>query len=283
MVLEELRRATVKRLGEVYPRGEALWLWREMLMRIKGWGQVELAIKAGDEVSEYLQRKVEEVTEQLLRKEPVQYIFGMAEFYGLQLKVTPDVLIPRPETAEMVDMIVKWADGRTDLRVLDLCTGSGCIAVALARNLKFAQIAAIDLSSKALAVASENVKTLKVKVDLKLGDALQLKDEPTPKYDIIVSNPPYIAESERTSMDSNVVDHEPQMALFVPDSDPLRFYHAIARYAMTALVSGGMLYFEINPLYSIRLREELQQQGWDDVVVEADMQGLNRFIHCVHP
>lgn len=283
MVLEELKRATVKRLGEVYPRGEALWLWREMLMRIKGWGQVELAIKAGDEVSEYLQRKVEEVTERLLRKEPVQYIFGMAEFYGLQLKVTPDVLIPRPETAEMVDMIVKWADGRTDLRVLDLCTGSGCIAVALARNLKFAQIAAIDLSNKALAVAAENVKALKVKVNLKLGDALQLKDETSPKYDIIVSNPPYIAESERASMDSNVVDHEPQMALFVPDSDPLRFYHAIARYAMTALVSGGVLYFEINPLYAIRLREELQQQGWDDVVVEADMQGLNRFIHCVHP
>lgn len=283
MVLDELRRATVKRLGEVYPRGEALWLWREMLMRIKGWGQVELAIKAGDEVSEYLQRKVEEVTERLLRKEPVQYIFGMAEFYGLQLKVTPDVLIPRPETAEMVDMIVKWADGRTDLRVLDLCTGSGCIAVALARNLKFAQIAAIDLSSKALAVAAENVKALKVKVNLKLGDALQLKDETSPKYDIIVSNPPYIAESERASMDSNVVDYEPQMALFVPDSDPLRFYHAIARYAMTALVSGGVLYFEINPLYAIRLREELQQQGWDDVVIEADMQGLNRFIHCVHP
>lgn len=283
MVLDELRRATVKRLGEVYPRGEALWLWREMLMRIKGWGQVELAIKAGDEVSEYLQRKVEEVTERLLRKEPVQYILGMAEFYGLQLKVTPDVLIPRPETAEMVDMIVKWADGRTDLRVLDLCTGSGCIAVALARNLKFAQIAAIDLSSKALTVAAENVKALKVKVNLKLGDALQLKDETSPKYDIIVSNPPYIAESERASMDSNVVDHEPQMALFVPDSDPLRFYHAIARYAMTALVSGGVLYFEINPLCAIRLREELQQQGWDDVVIEADMQGLNRFIHCVHP
>lgn len=283
MVLEELRRATVKRLGEVYPRGEALWLWREMLMRIKGWGQVELAIKASDEVSEYLQRKVEEVTERLLQKEPVQYIFGMAEFYGLQLKVTPDVLIPRPETAEMVDMIVKWADGRTDLRVLDLCTGSGCIAVALARNLKFAQIAAIDLSSKALEVAAENVKALKVKVNLKLGDALQLKDETSPRYDIIVSNPPYIAESERASMDSNVVDHEPQMALFVPDGDPLRFYHAIARYAMTALVSGGVLYFEINPLYAIRLREELQQQGWDDVVVEADMQGLNRFIHCVHP
>lgn len=283
MKLDELRRESVGRLGEVYPRGEALWLWREMLMRIKGWGQVELAIKAGDEVSEYLQRKVEEVTERLLRKEPVQYIFGIAEFYGLQLKVTPDVLIPRPETAEMVDMIVKWADGRTDLRVLDVCTGSGCIAVALARNLKFAQIAAIDLSSKALAVAAENVKALKVKVNLELGDALQLKDETTPKYDIIVSNPPYIAESERASMDSNVVDHEPQMALFVPDSDPLRFYHAIARYAMTALVGGGVLYFEINPLYAIRLREELQQQGWDDVVIEADMQGLNRFIHCVHP
>lgn len=283
MVLEELKRRTVGRLGDVYSPGEAQWLWREMMMRIKGWGQVELAIRAKDEVSEFVERKVDETTARLLKKEPVQYIFGMAEFYGLQLRVNENVLIPRPETEELVDMIVRRANGRSDLRVLDLCTGSGCIAVALARNLKFPIVEAIDLSPEALSVAKENVAALKVNVRLKQEDVLKLKAEAAPKYDIIVSNPPYIAESERASMDANVLEHEPQMALFVPDSDPLKFYHAIAGYAMTALVSGGMLYFEINPHYAAELREYLTRQGWDEVVVEADMQKLNRFIHCIRP
>lgn len=281
--LSALQRATVQSLSAIYPQSEAQWLWREMMLRIKGWDRVQLAIRANDPVSDFVRRKVSETTSRLLAHEPIQYIFGMAEFYGLQLHVSPAVLIPRPETAELVDLIVRQTDDRPDIRVLDICTGSGCIAVALARNLRFPLIEAIDLSPEALDIAARNASDLKVRVNFSQRDALHLSPEPSPRFDIIVSNPPYIAEREKSSMDANVLDHEPAMALFVPDSNPLIFYHAIATYAMSALVPGGRLYFEINPLFASRLVNDLKAQGWDDVNVLPDMQRLNRFIHCSRP
>lgn len=281
--LSALQRATVQSLSAVYPQSEAQWLWREMMLRIKGWDQVQLAIRATDPVSDFVRRKVSETTSRLLAHEPIQYIFGMAEFYGLQLHVSPAVLIPRPETAELVDLIVRQADHRPDLRVLDICTGSGCIAVALARNLRFPLIEAIDLNPEALDIAAQNASGLKVRVNFSQRDALHLSPEPSPRFDIIVSNPPYIAEREKSSMDANVLDHEPAMALFVPDSNPLIFYHAIATYAMSALVPGGRLYFEINPIFASQLVNDLKAQGWDDVNVLPDMQRLNRFIYCTRP
>ncbi len=281
--LSALQRATVQSLSAVYPQSEAQWLWREMMLRIKGWDQVQLAIRATDLVSDFVRRKVSETTSRLLAHEPIQYIFGIAEFYGLQLHVSPAVLIPRPETAELVDLIVRQADHRPDLRVLDICTGSGCIAVALARNLRFPLIEAIDLNPEALDIAAQNASGLKVRVNFSQRDALHLSPEPSPRFDIIVSNPPYIAEREKSSMDANVLDHEPAMALFVPDSNPLIFYHAIATYAMSALVPGGRLYFEINPIFASQLVNDLKAQGWDDVNVLPDMQRLNRFIYCTRP
>lgn len=281
--LSALQRATVQSLSAVYPQSEAQWLWREMMLRIKGWDQVQLAIRATDLVSDFVRRKVSETTSRLLAHEPIQYIFGIAEFYGLQLHVSPAVLIPRPETAELVDQIVRQADHRPDLRVLDICTGSGCIAVALARNLRFPLIEAIDLNPEALDIAAQNASGLKVRVNFSQRDALHLSPEPSPRFDIIVSNPPYIAEREKSSMDANVLDHEPAMALFVPDSNPLIFYHAIATYAMSALVPGGRLYFEINPIFASQLVNDLKAQGWDDVNVLPDMQRLNRFIYCTRP
>lgn len=281
--LSALQRATVQSLSAVYPQSEAQWLWREMMLRIKGWDRVQLAIRANDPVSDFVRRKVSETTSRLLAHEPIQYIFGMAEFYGLQLHVSPAVLIPRPETAELVDLIVRQADDRPDLCVLDICTGSGCIAVALARNLRFPLIEAIDLSPEALDIAARNASDLKVRVNFSQRDALHLSPEPSPRFDIIVSNPPYIAEREKSSMDANVLDHEPAMALFVPDSNPLIFYHAIATYAMSALVPGGRLYFEINPIFASQLVNDLKAQGWQDVNVLPDMQRLDRFIYCTSP
>lgn len=281
--LSALQRATVQSLSAVYPQSEAQWLWRELMLRIKGWDRVQLAIRANDPVSDFVKRKVSETASRLLAHEPIQYIFGMAEFYGLQLHVSPAVLIPRPETAELVDLIVRQADDRPDLRVLDICTGSGCIAVALARNLRFPLIEAIDLSPEALDIAARNASDLKVRVNFSQRDALHLSPEPSPRFDIIVSNPPYIAEREKSSMDANVLDHEPAMALFVPDSNPLIFYHAIATYAMSALVPGGRLYFEINPLFASQLVNDLKAQGWQDVNVLPDMQRLDRFIYCTRP
>lgn len=283
ITLNQLKRSTEQALSAIYPQREAQWLWREMMFRIKGWSRVDLVIRDNEPASDFVLQKVHETTNRLLKHEPIQYIFGVTEFYGLQLKVSPDVLIPRPETAELVDNIIQQADNRSDLRVLDICTGSGCIALALARNLRFPLVSAIDLSTEALDIAKANASNLKVKIKFHKCNALHLTAPAQPCYDIIVSNPPYIAEHERSTMNANVIDHEPHMALFVPDNDPLIFYRAIASYAMSALVSGGKLYFEINPNYVSELHYELKQQGWINISVVADMQRLNRFIFCTRP
>ena len=238
---------------------------------------MEMVLKADSGVSEYICGKVDDVVGRLMNDEPIQYIFGNARFYGMSLKVTRHTLIPRPETEELVDMIVKDYGRRSDLSVLDAGTGSGCIALALARNLPFAQVTGIDVSDAALDVARENAATLHVKADFGYGDMLALKPEVVPMYDIIVSNPPYIAESERCSMEANVLEYEPEGALFVPDDDPLKYYRAVTLYAVTALRAGGGLYFEINPRYAADMRTLIAEYGFDDVDVVRDMQGQERF------
>ncbi len=248
-----------------------------MFEELNGYTPVNLVVRGDVPATDWLQRKVDDTVRRLLDNEPIQYIFGTARFHGLKLMVTPDVLIPRPETEEMVDLIADSAGKRSDLHVLDVCTGSGCIALALARTLPFSNIDAIDLSEKALAVARKNNEMLHCSVNFMLEDALQLKPATEPQYDIIVSNPPYIAESERSSMQSNVLDHEPAMALFVPDDDPLRFYRAITRYAVGALLPGGELWFEINPHYAAEMKDMMAAEGLNDVQIIADMQKLQRF------
>lgn len=283
LTLHECADNATGRLLAVYPAGEARWMVRIIFEQLKGWSQTDMAIRADQEVSEYIAGKVDDVVARLLRHEPIQYIFGETHFYGLTLKVTPDVLIPRPETEELVDIIVADNSGRSDLAVMDMCTGSGCIAVALARNLPFSAVTAVDISEKALAVAKENAVLTKTKIDFIKADVLSLKPTGCPKFDIIVSNPPYIAESEKADMDPNVLDHEPPLALFVPDSDPLKFYRAISRYAGKALHPGGYLYFEINPLFSSELVSMLKSDGWDNIDLLPDMQKKMRFIRAIQP
>ena len=261
MTLGQSIAETRKRLEPHYSDGEARALVREILFRLKGWTPVDIAVKADEPVSGFIQSKISEAVDRLLRDEPVQYIFRRATFYGLDFTVTPDVLIPRPETAELVDIIVGDHSGQSDLRVADLCTGSGCIACALARNLPFAEVTAIDISEPAIAVARENASQLKVDVDVRRDDVLALTPPEAPLYDIIVSNPPYITQSEKTSVDANVLLYEPHSALFVPDTDPLLFYEAIGLYAVKALAPRHSLYLEINPLHAEALRDMLARQG----------------------
>lgn len=282
MTLGEFRIETLRRLSTRYDSGEARWMTRIIFEKIMGYSQVDTAIKSDQPISEFMQKKINETLSRLLSGEPIQYVFGETEFYGISLKVSPGVLIPRPETEELVEMIVKDANSRSDLRVLDVCTGSGCIAIALARNLKFPQIEAIDISDDALSVAKENLERTRTSVTLRKADALALKPD-SKQFDIIVSNPPYIAGSERASMDSNVVDHEPAMALFVPDDDPLRFYIAIASYATQTLSDGGRLYFELNPLFAEALASRLTTDGWNDVRLHRDMQAKIRFLSATKP
>ena len=256
---------------------------RIIFSQLKNYTQVDLIVKADEEVSDFIAGKVDAIVSRLLDHEPIQYIFGSATFYGITLKVTPDTLIPRPETEELVDMIVRRADGRTDLHVTDLCTGSGCIAIALARTLRLPHVTAVDISDKALAVARENAALTKTRIRFVEADVLNLDAPAEATDDIIVSNPPYIAMSESASMDRNVLDYEPALALFVPDSDPLKFYAAISSYALKALKTGGQLYFEINPLFADRLRDEMAGAGWADIDIICDMQKQKRFLSATRP
>lgn len=278
MTLQQLCNDTRQRLTPLYGEREARWLVRTIMEELKGYSQVDLVCKAQNDVTDWLAGHVREVTDRLLSHEPIQYIFSQATFYGLKFKVTPATLIPRPETEEMVDLIVNEFSSRSDLRVLDACTGSGCIAVALARNLPFARVDAFDLSDDALAVAEENGRNLNVKIDFFKADALKLTAEREHVYDIIVSNPPYIARSEAASMDRNVLDFEPHSALFVPDSNPLEFYLALSQYAWSAIKPSGKLYYEINPLFADDLKRRLVSSGWNDVEIQLDAQGKKRFL-----
>lgn len=277
MTVKEVADKAFRRLATRYGDGEARWMVRLMMEEYKNYSPVDMAVRGDFDAGENVERRIDETVGRLLNGEPIQYIFGKARFYGMNLKVTPDVLIPRPETEELVDLIVNDHGGERDLRVLDVCTGSGCIAIALARNLPFSEVDAVDISREALAVARENASELKAAVSFKEGDALRMGADGA-EYDIIVSNPPYIAEHERAEMDRNVLEHEPALALFVPDADPLRFYVAIARYALVALKEQGGLYFEINPLYASELAGQMKAMGWSDVSILLDMQKKNRFL-----
>lgn len=275
-ILRQLSDIACKKLTPIYGDSEARWLFRTIMEHLKGWNQVELALRADKEVSDFIVGRVDEAVCRLLEGEPVQYIYGDTYWYGMTLKVSPAVLIPRPETEELVDIIVK-NNPKSDLKVLDICTGSGCIAVALARSLNFPEVSGIDISDDALAIARANADALKVKVNFSKADALSLPEiENT--FDIIVSNPPYVLESEKSGMDKNVLDHEPHIALFVPDNDGLKFYKAIALYAKRALTDKGRLYFEINPLTAGQLKSWMEGEGWNDVELLTDMYGKTRFM-----
>lgn len=283
MTLRQLCHRAQSRLEPLYGDGEARWLVRVAMEYLKGYTLADLALKGDAEVTGWLQGKMDEVVGRLLNHEPIQYIFGYTRFYGLKIKVSPDTLIPRPETEELVGLIVDDFGHTPDLKVLDACTGSGCIALALARNLPFAHVSAFDLSESALKIAEENDAMLRTKVHIYQADALRLPPASTPLYDIVVSNPPYVTGHERAAMDFNVLDFEPPQALFVPDDDPLRFYHVIARYALTALHPGGKIYFEINPLFADELRDDMSRQGWGDVTLIADSSARMRFLTAICP
>lgn len=278
MTLGQSIAETRKRLEPHYSDGEARALVREILFRLKGWTPVDIAVKADEPVSGFIQSKISEAVDRLLRDEPVQYIFRRATFYGLDFTVTPDVLIPRPETAELVDIIVGDHSGQSDLRVADLCTGSGCIACALARNLPFAEVTAIDISEPAIAVARENASQLKVDVDVRRDDVLALTPPEAPLYDIIVSNPPYIKEEEKKEMEKNVLDYEPPLALFVPDDDPLLFYRHIARFGQKRLNKNGRIYFEINAGCGKMTVDMLAEEGYHNIELIRDLSGKERII-----
>lgn len=273
-----------RRLEPIYGKDESRAMIREIFRVLKGWDATEFIIRLTDDypLSDYIRAKIEDILGRLERHEPLQYILGEAHFYGLDLHVEPGVLIPRPETEELVRVIA--ADNpSSDLRVVDLGTGSGAIAIALSRYMSFPEITAIDLSPKAIEVATDNVKALKCNgIRVVQGDMTKWNPE-SASLDVVVSNPPYVDESEKAGMEANVRDYEPAEALFVPDSDPLKFYRAIAPEALEGLKPGGRLYFEINPRHADELKAMLAHDGFTNVELWRDAQGAYRYIKAQKP
>ena len=214
----------------------------------------------------------------LQKQEPIQYILGYSDFCGLRFKVTPATLIPRPETSELVEWIANEAtDGAS---ILDIGTGSGCIAISLAHRMPQSKMTAWDISNEALAVATENSKTNDCAVTFKQVDILSYQPSGE-QFDIIVSNPPYIKEVEKKQMHSNVLDWEPHTALFVPDNDPLLFYRTIATKGLSLLKPGGKLYFEINRAHGQETVEMLESLGYTDTELRKDFADNDRMIRAV--
>lgn len=213
----------------------------------------------------------------ILQGEPVQYVVGSALFHGLRIKVGPGVLIPRPETSGLVDIITdEWGNVK-DLNVLDVCTGSGAIALALAKALPFCSVVGLEISSEALKYARENAENLHVK-NVKFQQTDVLKEPfPAEKFDIVVSNPPYVTNSEKKEMDKTVLEYEPSLALFVPDDDALLFYRRIATEAFRCLKEGGGVYFEINPAKATEVKKILVDNGFSDVAILKDYRGRDRY------
>ena len=266
-------------LGASYDSREIESITRIIFEEVLLWQPVDMIMRENEQLPEFFGNRLASIIERLKRQEPLQYILGKARFHGHSFAVTPAVLIPRPETEQRVDMIVD-ENPATDLEVLDIGTGSGCIAISLARALKFAQVTATDVSLQALEVAKHNAEALKTRVKFLEQDILSCR-APSEAWDIIVSNPPYITESEKASMERNVLDYEPACALFVPDDDPMLFYRPIAAYASRALKNGGRLYLEINRSMAQQVCNTLRESGLNNIQVYNDFNGNIRFISAI--
>ena len=307
-------------LTPLYDAGEAQAIVRTVLDVKYGMTLTDIICGKVNELSADEERKLEEIIIRLQKGEPVQYVLGEADFAGRTFHVEPGVLIPRPETAELCQWIEEDMAGESTVssgnspqatddarRILDICTGSGCIAITLGLNIPNSEVTGWDISEDALRIAQRNVEMMKAgNVRIEHQNALALpkaaetdnkkmkgnddkevvkpkgeaQTPSTQKWDLIVSNPPYICEKEKADMEKNVLEHEPSLALFVPDEDPLKFYRAIAEYASSALKSGGALYFEINPIYEKETREMLLKLDFKDIETKEDAFGKKRMMRA---
>ena len=259
-----------------YPDSEALSLAKMLLTEAFGFSTLELYGGKDKEISGNRLRDLHEMLSRLQKNEPIQYIIGTESFCGLTFEVNPDVLIPRPETQELVRWIESdWKS--VPCRILDIGTGSGCISISLAKFLEDAKVESWDISEGALQVAHRNCVRNEVEVLLRQQDVLSVVPEGE-LYQVIVSNPPYICEKEKVDMDANVLDREPETALFVPDADPLLFYRKIAELGISMLCEGGALYFEINRAYGEDTLRMLEGLGYRQLELRKDDFGNDRMI-----
>lgn len=261
-------------LEPLYGNGEARAVTDYVLDVCFGLSKADILCGAIDEMTAEKTTELNKIFGRLMEGEPVQYVLGRAEFSGRWFNVRPGVLIPRPETEELCAWITADSKASGSPKVLDIGTGSGCIAITLQLDMPESKVTAWDISAGALDVARENAQQLCANVNFVKQDALNAK--PEGEWDVIVSNPPYICEKEKKDMAVNVLEHEPHKALFVPDADPLLFYRAITRLAMQTLSKDGRLYFEINPIYADDTCRMMRAEGMTAVELRSDMYGKQR-------
>lgn len=276
------------RIATSYEDGEARAIARILIEELFGLSYTDIVCGATEQLSADDTLRLDTAVRRIEQGEPLQHVLGYADFCGNHFGVNASVLIPRPETGWLVDEGERLINGASNAapsapkRILDIGTGSGCIAISLKLRLGEAYVEAWDISEEALSTAESNAKALKAEVAFCKRDALRAEESVAP-WDLIVSNPPYICDSERADMDDNVLLHEPHTALFVPDNDPLRFYRAIARYALRSLSNGGSLLFECNTRYAEATGEMMREMGFEDVTVNDDCFGLPRFVKGSSP
>ena len=266
-------------IGVHYTQGELNALARILATELLDISQTTYMLKDDAPLSTADEEKLTDALERLAKHEPIQYILGYSDFCGLRFSVTPAVLIPRPETSELVELIA--VESPTAKNILDIGTGSGCIAVSLASKLPTAQVTAWDISPQAIAIAQKNSIANNCKVLFEERDILTYEPQYREKYDIIVSNPPYIKEVEKITMEDNVLLWEPHLALFVPDNDPLLFYRAIAEKALLMLSPGGKLFFEINREHGTDVVSMLSEMGYSSPTLRKDIFGNDRMTMAI--
>jgi len=277
MQIQQFKNHSFSELSGVYPQTEIQSFFNLLIDFKLKLSRIEIALQPNFEINtddlNFLQNALTRLKEQI----PIQYIIGETEFYGLPFKVNKNVLIPRPETEELVDWIIKDNHKKENISILDIGTGSGCIAIALAKFLPNSKVSAIDISKEALEIANENA--LKNNVSINFIEANILNTTTlSSQFDIIVSNPPYVRELEKNEMHKNVLDNEPHLALFVKNENPLLFYDKIASLAQSNLTGNGLLYFEINQYLGKEMLELLKLKGFTNIEIKKDIYGVDRMM-----
>ena len=266
-------------LNNIYPETEIRAIVEIVFEHLFGFSKTDLILKSENLIEESETIKIETFLKRLKDHEPIQYILGYTYFYKCFFNVDENVLIPRPETEELVDWIIAETKNNSDLQILDIGTGSGCIAVSLAVNLKNPVVYAMDVSQEALQLTLRNAEKNRSIVNIIKDDILNpVQNSENLNFDIIVSNPPYVLISEKEKMQKNVLDYEPELALFVKDEDPLLFYKAVVNYSKKYLKPCGKLYFEINETLGSELLLLLEKSGFVDLKMKKDINGKDRMV-----
>ncbi|MFD2999729.1 peptide chain release factor N(5)-glutamine methyltransferase [Pontibacter toksunensis] len=280
--IQEVQQLIRQKIRDAYPEPEAGAIAQLVLEHVLQKSRLQLSLQQQEPVNPEQEAKVQEAIVRLQQQEPVQYVLGVAHFYGLELQVDERVLIPRPETEELVDLVLKEHKGQQGLQVLDICTGSGCIPLALVANLTAVKAYGLEISVGALEVAKANAEEYMLPVEWLQQDVFEpVQGIAAGSLDVITSNPPYVLEEEKQLMRPNVLQYEPHLALFVPDTDALKYYRRITAVAKELLKEKGKLYFEINERYGKLVQELLLEAGFAEAAVVQDLFGKNRMVRAV--